>query len=344
MKDEFEKFNNNYREKLEKYFSKFYKRKNNIIFKFLMVLCVFEMIYIVFSLILFKEDILKLISIIICTLIIVIVFIFAIYKALKREKIYITDNIILDIVKFISKDDNSVFDPGRMISKETISKMELFNLEKLQYTGKNVIQSNFNGNPMSFSDMNIFFNKEIESEESFYDKNGNKKTKIVKNKVKKYIFNGCYISAKMNKKILEHIYLIPNRLSDLIINGKINDYIMYDGDEVELENLEFSEKYKVYSNDEIQARYILSVNLMEKIINIDKIFDNKKFIVFKEDGRFAICIQGFSIQKLRKTNLPNNFKKEKMSGALYYLFKNIYNLFDIYNILDLGNDLFVNNK
>ena len=148
----------------------------------------------------------------------------------------------------------------------------------------------------------------------------------------------------MNKKIAEHIYLIPNNFSDLIINGAIKDYITYSGEEIELENLEFSKKYKVYSDDEIQARYILSLALMEKINEIDDIFDGKKYIVFKEGRRFVICIEGFKIEDLRKTLLPFNRNSPKVQENLKYIFKNLYKLFEIYNVLDLGSDLYVDNK
>ena len=100
----------------------------------------------------------------------------------------------------------------------------------------------------------------------------------------------------------------------------------------------------MYSDDEIQARYILSLALMEKINEIDDIFDGKKYIVFKEGRRFVICIEGFKIEDLRKTLLPFNRNSPKVQENLKYIFKNLYKLFEIYNVLDLGSDLYVDNK
>ena len=135
--------------------------------------------------------------------------------------------------------------------------------------------------------------------------------------------------------------MIPNNISDLLLNGAIRDYITYSGDEVKLENLELSKKYKVYSDDEIQARYILSMSLMERINKIDNEFPGKKYIVFKEGRRFVICLEGFKIENFRKSLLPVIRNEEKEKENIKIVYNNLVRLFKIYDILDLGNDLYV---
>ena len=99
-------------------------------------------------------------------------------------------------------------------------------------------------------------------------------------------------------------------------------------------------KYKVFCDDEIQARYILSMSLMERINKVDEIFKQKKYIVFREGRRFTMCIEGFSIEKIRNYTLPVFQNKEKERAILLKIFNDINNLFKIYHILDLGNDLY----
>ena len=117
-------------------------------------------------------------------------------------------------------------------------------------------------------------------------------------------------------------------------------YIKYHGVPVNLENLEFSKKYKVFCDDEVQARYILSLGLMERINKLDELYKGKKYIVFKEGKRFAICIEGVSIENIKNSKMPL-FRNENIEYKyLCNIFNQLRNLFNIYYILDLGNELY----
>ena len=339
--EEYAKFYNDYTDKIQQYYERvgLKKKKLERIVTIVMIMLIAIFLFGTVELSEFFQN--TIIIQIIGTVAIILMCIISIVVQLKREMYNINEDIIRDIVKYISGDENCIYSPNKRISKADIEKMELFNLNNLKYNGKNAISANYNNNIMNFADMEIYYYKDKVTEEVYYDNEGRRQTRMVTNKEKKYVFNGCYMSATLNKKIAEHIYLIPNNISDLIINGRINDYITYDGDEIELENLEFSDKYKVYSDNEVQARYILSLKLMEKINEIDKTIKSKKYIVFKEGRRFSICIQDFSIESLRKSTLPIKYTQERVRENLEYIFKNLYSLFNIYNILDLGNDLYV---
>lgn len=341
MEEKFSEFYEYYNNKLKDIYSKFNKIKKKVEAKYLIAMIIFIVLFLMAS---YQLDLLidnSFIFVILGVTVIAICVIVAIYIRLRKEMYNLNKYIIEDIIKFISQDDSSIYEPNKRISIENIKDMELFNLENLKYNGKNAIGTDYNNNYMNFADMEIYYYKDVLREETYYDSKGNPYTKKVIDKVKKTIFSGCYISATLNKRIAEHIYLIPNNFSDVIINGAIKDYITYSGEEIELENLEFSKKYKVYSDDEIQARYILSLALMEKINNIDEIFEGKKYIVFKEGRRFVICLEGFKIENLRKTLLPFNSKSSKVKENLKYIFRNLYKFFEIYDVLDLGNDLYV---
>lgn len=266
---------------------------------------------------------------------------YLLYVTLKREMTVENEKLIKEIVIYISHDTNASYEPNKRIKEDNIKEMELFDLNNLKYNGKNAILVNYKGNNMSFADMEVYYIKEKLVEETTYDNQGNKIVKQKIKKFKKHIFDGCYISATLNKRIAEHIYMIPNNISDLLLNGAIRDYITYSGDEVKLENLDLSKKYKVYSDDEIQARYVLSMSLMERINKIDNELAGKKYIVFKEGRRFVICLEDFKIEDLRKFTLPIIRNEEKEIEVVKYIYSNILKLFKVYDILDLGNDLYV---
>ncbi len=337
MINKFDSFYNNFKEKLSKYYETLENNKKSIKVKLsiaMLLLCIILCI-----------GVYKLTESIglcaIAAVIMVIATVIIIYLKFRLEMYTLNQYIMKDIINFISGNNSSTYEPNKRISKDVVNEMELFNLDNLIYTGRNAIAISYNGNNMNFADMEIFYYKDKVREEKVYDDKGEPHIRKTIEKVKKYVFDGCYISATLNKKIAEHIYLIPNNFADLIINGGINDYITYSGSEVELENLEFSKKYKVYSEDEIQARYILSLALMEKINNIDNILEGKKYIVFKEGRRFVICLEGFKIEDIRKTLLPIKYNEEKVKDTLKYIYDKLYTLFAIYDILDLGNDLYV---
>ncbi|MBO5477839.1 MAG: DUF3137 domain-containing protein [Clostridia bacterium] len=341
--NEFNIFYEEYTGKINEYYEEINKKKNKTIVAASMIIIALIIVFLLgtyeINNIIPNGYILQIIG----GILIIVVSCGAVVLKIKQELSSKSIDIIHNIIKNISKDDNCFFNPKNRINNKNIEEMGLFNLNNLKYNGRNAIAANYNGNMMNFADMELFYFKDKVREEVYYDSQGIKHIKTIKSKIKKEFFSGCYISATLNKKIADHIYLIPNNLKEIVINGTINEYIKYPGEKLELENLEFSEKYRVYSKDEIQARYILSLKLMEQINQIDDILPGKKYIVFKEGRRFAICIQDFKIEDLKKTTLPLNKNSEKLKSNIRYIYKNIYKLFEIYNILDLGNDLYVNN-
>lgn len=240
--------------------------------------------------------------------------------------------VMKDMLAFIVSDDanNVVYDQKMQVSKESFNKAELFNLElkNIRYKGANYARFKYNKNTIVFSDIDIYLRIRKNEDKMFRKK-------------KKTIFNGIYVGASFNKKNTNQLYLIPNNFKDTFLQSKIMHYIKFNGYNVKLENLEFSKKYKVFCDDEVQARYILSLSLMEKINNLDKVFPTKKYIVFKQGRRFCICIENSTIEKAMD-NLFGLFRhKRNEYKKLEKLYKYLYDLINIYNFLDLGNDLYV---
>ena len=272
---------------------------------------------------------------------IVVATFFSIKNTLKEIMSKLNEDIMRDIIAFISdnKIEDIMYEPKKKLSEESFDKMELFNLDVVKYNGKNYIKALYNKNNMVFSDMETYIIDTIETKKEIY-KDGKKYIRTTRKKKKKIIFKGLYIGATLNKKNSNHIYLIPNNFNDTFLQSKIMNYIKYQGTPVMLENLEFSKKYKVFCDDEVQARYILSLSLMERINKLDELYKGKKYIVFKEGKRFAICIEGLSIENIKKIKLPAFRNQNKEINVLNNIFTKLNDLFKIYYILDLGNDLY----
>ena len=192
--------------------------------------------------------------------------IMSIKKSLDCMMLELNEYIIKDMIAFVSNNDVSeiMYEPEKMVSRDSFDKMELFNLDVVKYNGKNYIKVLYNKNSMVFLDIETYIIDTVETKKEIY-KDGKKYIRTTRKKKKRIIFKGLYIGATINKENTNHIYLIPNNLNDTVLQSKIMNYISYHGVPVNLENLEFSKKYKVFCDNEVQARYILSLSLMEKI-------------------------------------------------------------------------------
>lgn len=261
-------------------------------------------------------------------------------SALKKVMNTLSEDIIRDIYTYIGDENpkNPVkYKPASQLKSDYFNKMELFNLDLLKYTGKNYSEVYYNKKNMCFCDVKLY-RVEKTGFRRYYKKNGKKYYREITKR--KYFFDGLCIDIPLNKKNTSQIYLIPNNLNDTVLQSRIMEYIKFKGVPVMLENLEFSRKYKVFCDDEIQARYILSLSLMEKINKLDEVFKEKKYIVFKEGKRFAICIEGLKLETIRKMTLSIFRNSKREQKILLNMYTNLNNLFKVYHILDLGNDLY----
>lgn len=251
----------------------------------------------------------------------------------KKNSCYILNSIIYEgILSFLSN-DNYTFNFNTEISVDDFNKMHLFNTNYLQYSGNYFQTVQYEYKKLVMSDVNLYDSIERIKTDSYYSSSTN--TKYIIN----YhyhddidIFKGLYYETTINRENNEFIYMIPNNIKDMFVRKNIYHYIYYNGSKIDLENLDFSKRYSVFSLDEIKSRYVLSITLMEKINKIDALIPYKKYFVFKPDGRVGIFIDNFQIEKV--LNRKFNINKKISEKYLYSLFVTIKNILDITLILE----------
>jgi len=272
-----------------------------------------------------------------------IILLFAVYHVNVKftkdiSSIVINEKILVDIMNFITDDTVYTYFPENRVGEEYLSQTNLFNLDLINYDGNNFTYSEYLNKRIIFADINLYTAKrkiEIRRKNLY----GINNIWITRKRTTKDIFNGLYFDVKLNKNNNDLIYLIPNNLNDKLLKNKILNYISYKGTKIELENLDFSKKYSVYSYAENQSRYVLSLPLMEKINELDKLFTNKKYIIFRPDGKIGIFIENFTISNILKQDIT--IKKGKITDEyLINFFEKINNIYKIHDILDLNNDLY----
>ena len=333
--DDFKKYYDGDYKLLTNNYNDSYSREYSILQKKLNLVIVLSIIIFVFLYLIFKIYAFKVIINILFFLI-YNVFVFLIYKKVNSYfvdlvSIKINKLIYKDIFDFIICNNSKKIASDKRISKEYFKKSRLFNLDKLEYNGENFVSFLYDKDKIIFSDIFIYNYKSKTIVDSIY-RDGKYYKRTITRKIPREIYKGLYIEFPFHKENNSFIYVISNDFKSIVKN-RINSYLSYFGERVELENMEFEKQYNVYSDNQVQARYILSLSLMEKIAKINDEFDNKKCIVFRPDGKVSLFIEDYTIDKILHEKIPcdggiipYNYYKE--------CFNKLNSIIRIYNILN----------
>ena len=93
------------------------------------------------------------------------------------------------------------------------------------------------------------------------------------------IFKGFFFIADFQKDFQGHTTILRNSLFKLSSSGS----------RVKLENPDFEKTFDVYSTDQIEARYLLSPSMMERLLALDREF-NKNITISFRDSNILIAI------------------------------------------------------
>lgn len=118
-------------------------------------------------------------------------------------------------------------------------------------------------------------------------------------KGKKYnrLFHGLYLQADFNKNFQGETYILPDNWEKSLgwLATRLQKLDQSKGQLVSLENQDFENLFAVYSSDEIEARYILSPKLMERLVKMHVWLTSKsqspvKIMIRFKDGAMHLAI------------------------------------------------------
>ena len=99
------------------------------------------------------------------------------------------------------------------------------------------------------------------------------------------VFKGIVLRCKnFNKRFKGHTVIQPAFFSMISSRSK-------DLHKTEMEDIVFEKKYNVYTNDDVEARYLITPALMEKINNIKTVFKSELVYIAFYCGQFFLSIQ-----------------------------------------------------
>ena len=140
------------------------------------------------------------------------------------------------------------------------------------------------------------------------------------------VFAGIFFSIDFNKEFNSITVVKPDNVEKKLgeYGRVVQEISNKNGLELaRLENIEFEKEFMILTNNQQDARYILTPNLMEKLVKLEKEKNVRAFSFV--DGRINMAIEDNGVNQIV-------FEKE----SLYDYCSNINRVFEIIDILDLN--------
>ena len=185
------------------------------------------------------------------------------------------EKIISRMVSFINPSVKYI--PMAHLALGDIFESGLFEERNYTLDGSDQISGKHNGVPFISCDLSLYFKRNFSDEKEGPD----------------CAFFGQFFVARFNKTFSTPVYVIPkkNKYDTLsyLVSGK--------GEKIKLEDPDFTKMFNVYSNDQVEARYILTPSLMERI----------KELAVRTKGEFYITFYNNKITVANNSGI-NNFE------------------------------------
>ncbi len=121
--------------------------------------------------------------------------------------------------------------------------------------------------------------------------------------------------ADFNKNFIGHTLVLPDTAEKML--GKLGQNLQAfssRGELIKLEDPEFEKEFCVYADDQVEARYILSPALMQRIVEFKRKWNTKVYLSFR-DSKVYIAIKmdkNLFETRLFKSIVDYNFIEENI--------------------------------
>lgn len=139
-------------------------------------------------------------------------------------------------------------------------------------------------------------------------------------------FRGLIIEIQMNKNFQGHTFFVDKTVGSR--NIKFNKSLF---ESVKLETSKFSKLYNVYSNDQVEARYLLTTAFMDRICNLGLAFKAKSVCGAFKDDKLTLTINCGKDMFAMGSNF-----KESDSKTFAQLFNEMISILQIIDVLKLN--------
>lgn len=212
-----------------------------------------------------------------------------IYIVLKKPSVIIPQNLKQQSIDKMSKliNPSLKYSTDNFIPLKNLLESGLYTSSIYKYRGSDYFKMGYGNSNIEFSNINIELktSKNVGNIIQNFTKDDDNNNNIIQN----FIF----ITSDFNKQFSGQTFILPDYIENSLGNiaKSIQSLSTLFGELVNLENSEFEKLFRVYSNDQVTSRYILSTSFMEKIILLTKKFGEDISISFI-DSKLYILIPG----------------------------------------------------
>lgn len=162
-------------------------------------------------------------------------------------------SIVQRIVDFIQP--GLTYDCDKHVAQQLFVDSDIFRQQIDSYVGDDCVTGTIGKTDFTFSELHA------QHREVYYN-NGRREERWVN------IFKGIFFVADFNKNFTGRTFVLPDKAENFLggIFKFVQKLTVGRGQLVKLENVQFEKEFVVYSDDQIEARYILSPALMERIL------------------------------------------------------------------------------
>lgn len=164
-------------------------------------------------------------------------------------------------------DPHLLYNPSFMISRELFIRSALFNHSIDRYSGNDYVKGAIDGVPLEFSDIHAEY-----------------QTKDSKGRTQWHtLFRGIFLVAEFSKHFKSRTIVLPDLAEKTfgnLIGGWLQSKNFSRGDVIQLDDPVFEKEFVVYGSDPIEARYILSHSMMNRIVEFQRKLAHPVFVSF----------------------------------------------------------------
>jgi len=99
-----------------------------------------------------------------------------------------------------------------------------------------------------------------------------------------FTFRGMFCWLQFKKKLKGHTVILPR--SNMMKFDRVASFNFKEEQKIYLEDPRFTKEFIVYGTDQVEARYVLSSGLMERIVNLKQTFDQPILVSFQDQQMF----------------------------------------------------------
>lgn len=237
-------------------------------------------------------------------------FVIVTFKRKNKYRLSFKGNVVTEIVKLFDPEWQYHFDS--CINQADYEKSGIFRQQVDRYNGDDLVVGRIEKTDFQFSELHTQY-KQVT-----YGPKGQRREHWVT------IFRGLFMHADFNKNFSGTTYVLPDTAEKLFGSfGQSLQKLSSRGELVKLENLEFENRFVVYSSDQVEARYILTPSIMEAMVSLSNRFGESVFFSFV--GSRVYFARSFSSGLFE----PNLFR----SGVNYNDAKEMFELFGMISVL-----------